>query len=125
MNLDIKKLVAEIHAVNHERRTEEIFYALHRQYPPPNSRDPVFKAWWESWKQYKLRFSTQRATQLYALRAHSRGRLHIKKEWIPTCDAWGELKLVERDMEWQTKLIAPILKDFQVTEEPGIQATGT
>jgi hypothetical protein len=50
-------------------------------------------------------------TILYSLRAHSHGKLHIQKQWLPN-RIDGNLILVERDMKDQSDLIEPYAIKF-------------
>jgi len=53
----------------------------------------------------------------YAIAAQSRGRLSIKKMWIPLCDATGGRQLVEFTQEMQVELIGDAWKEFEL---PGL-----
>lgn len=137
MALDIKRLVAEIHAVNHERKHRVLLAALYKTSPAADTRSTDWGAYWKAHRDYEARFGTDRATKLYSLRAHARGRLHMTKEWW-TCDEAGhsvhvcrnqvydgvtalahapQWHLVQRTMEDQAKLVEDIAKEFELPEE--------
>jgi hypothetical protein len=51
-------------------------------------------------------------TILYSLKAHSHGKLHIKKRWESTFKSDGLQTLMEKTMEDQAKLISPYASLF-------------
>ena len=53
---------------------------------------------------------------LYALMAHSRNRLAMKKMWIPRGDTSGELDSVEFTKEMQKELVGDAWKEFLLPE---------
>lgn len=92
----------------------------------------VISAWYrdELPKQYTA-YWRERATRLYALTAHSRGRLHIRRQRLSGDEhgLWamrggtGPTPIVERDAAWQERLIADIAPEF-AREEALAQAVG-
>lgn len=61
--------------------------------------------------------TAEEATLLYSLMAHSRGRLHIKKQWVPTYAADGGRRLETRDMQWQEGFVSHIAAQFVLEED--------
>ena len=112
--IDKKKLRAAIKEVNANRKNPKTFGE-----PPPlfvageNSVNPARRPYWEEVHAYRNANSAERATLLYSLMAHSRGKQHIQKEWVPTYLADGSQKLVTRTLEDQEKLVAGVLKEFE------------
>lgn len=119
MNLDKKKLRAAIAEINHRRRTD--FRPKWPTMKLPIDADPEMRqAYGDAWKAYyeeERRSTAQWATLLYSLQAHSRGRLHIHKLWVPICDASGCQRLEARTMEDQAKLISGVAVLFEKTPE--------
>jgi hypothetical protein len=112
MQIDKMKLRAEIKRVEAARKTG--------QEPPYPHKQPI--AAHQAWRREIQRLSASGVTGLYALMAHSRGRLHITKEWVPTCDATGGLKLVTRDLAHQEGLVQGLVEEFAAVPEP-VQAS--
>lgn len=50
---------------------------------------------------------------LYAIAAQGRGRLSIKKVWVPLCDSTGGRQLIEFTQEMQAELIGDAWKEFE------------
>lgn len=63
--------------------------------------------------------SAERATLLYSLRSHLRGRLHITHQYVQEKGTDGSCKEVcyPRTMEDQEKLVAPLWAEFRMTDE--------
>lgn len=114
MNIDKKKLREAIAEINHRRKTGYEVKWPHR--PDYKTPEDYLKAL-GIYNRESKRSTPEWATQLYSLQAHSRGRLHVRKEWVPTYAADGGLKLVVRTMEDQAKLIAPLLAEFEMSAE--------
>ncbi len=68
----------------------------------------------ESWKAFHARHSPEGLTLLYSLMAHSRGRLHVAKRWVPVTNAPRVLET--RTLADQAVLIASVLKEFDLPD---------
>jgi hypothetical protein len=64
-----------------------------------------------------------RATRLYSLMAATRGRLHVRWEWVPDRGPEGRLKKVERTWADQDGLIARDVDDFLDASKPQVDFT--
>lgn len=53
---------------------------------------------------------------LYAIAAKIRGKLTMKKKWVPRCDATGGRELVGFTQEMQNQLIGDAWKEFVLPE---------
>lgn len=120
MNLDKKKLREAIAEISQRRRQGYTTKEVWPTWPPYPQSAEARQAYADGIAAYQKdvqRSSAEWATRLCALMAHSRGHLHIVKEWVPTNGADGALKLVERTMEDQAKLVDGIAAEFEKTPE--------
>lgn len=110
--IDKKKLRTAIRVVSCNRKNPVQF-----KEPPPlfidGKLNPEHSAYWAARRGHEKANSAERATALCSLMAHSRGKLHVQKEWVPTYLSDGSQKLVTRTMEDQEKLIAAVAKEFE------------
>lgn len=112
MLIDKKKLRAAINEVSRNRKN-----------PKPMGEPPALfidgklnsehGKFWKEYHAYKDANSAERATALCSLMAHSRGKLHVQKEWVPTYLPDGSQKLVTRTLADQEKLVAAVAKEFE------------
>lgn len=61
--------------------------------------------------------SAKRATLLYSLRSHLRGRLHITHQYVQQPGPLGLYKVESRTMNDQAALVAPLWTEFAMTDE--------
>lgn len=69
-------------------------------------------------------FTASERQILYAISAHSRGRLSMKKMWIPRGGADGGRMLAEFTLEMQAEMIGDAWKEFERPErvQPQVEA---
>ncbi len=127
--LDIAKLKAEMKVVEAEvRRLKAVF----RESGQPNL----------TWRvRSSLSAEQSRATLLYSIRAHHRGRLHLKerflrevraeeakaraaaeKKGLPLPEPLTDAQALAKAMEKQAKMAVPHLVDWQKKEEAAVAA---
>lgn len=121
MNIDKKKLKEAIAEINRRRKFDYWPRAPQwKDYPDYNTSEATRKKYYADLLVYQAdaaRSTAEWATLLYSLQAHSRGYLHMVKQWVPTYGADGGQRLVSYTMDDQTKLIAPLLAEFEMTAE--------
>jgi len=61
----------------------------------------------------RFEYYASRATTLYCIAAHSRGRLHMTKLRVPLNDASGRTEVIPFTMEMQERLIGELWKEFE------------
>lgn len=143
MRIDTKKLKAEIRYLNHERNNGFPDCPVYSGPPAPaRRREPVpesmedftkrFEAEYPIWQKlygeylkrdytYQKRTGVQRATLLYSLAAHLRGKVHAQVEYLNDCT--GALVRHERNYEDQEKMLtkAGLFSEFELpVDEYGV-----
>ena len=117
MNIDREKLRAAIREINQQRKGGN-----RPKWPdsPTDWRDAeqmkAYRAGVAACDAFNNQFNAYRATQLYSLKAHLRGKLHITKRWFPNFQEDGGRILTEQGVAEQEALIAPLLKEFELKE---------
>lgn len=110
MNIDIKKLKAAILEMNAARKAG----------PPQITqfgfdwwRDPELVLRYDAERKvlaaWEAQYNPGRATALYSLRSHLRGRLHVKARWELVA---GRRQKVEKTLADQEQLIGQISQEF-------------
>lgn len=108
--IDTKKLRQAIAELNIQRNNKENGYPTR---PPSGCSNEEFYTYFRAWYDHDKKYGIKRANVLYSMAAECHKKLHIKKQWIATCDADGGLVLVEKTHEDQLKLIGEAWKEFK------------
>lgn len=111
--IDKKKLRAAINEVSRNRKNPQALGEAPALFLPGGGVNPEHRTYWAKVHDYRKANSAERATALCSLMAHSRGKLHVQKEWVPTYQSDGSQKLVTRTLADQEKLIAAVAKEFE------------
>ncbi len=121
--ISTKRLRAAITKVNNARKFGIGLPTVPGECPHGSSMEQR-QAWIDSFISYRREsqlVSAKRATILYSLRSHLRGRLHITHQYVQeTTNVYtGATKEVcyKRTMEDQAKLVEDAMAEFQMTPE--------
>lgn len=114
MNIDKQKLKAAIREINANRKAGNTVMVPEWKDAMTDAERQAWNDAWAAYQNWELQNGALRATILYSIMAHSRGRLHVKKCWEPTYGTDGGLKLVEKTFEDQLQLISGVLPEFTI-----------
>lgn len=121
MRYDIKQLVQDIHDLERVQKSRKrgdlaaprpIPFSWPTMWLLPQTEQAAIRASWRTWQTGRdlILLAKPELTQLYQMRAHLRGRLHMKLQRFDTGT------VVEWDLAGQARVAEPLLRRYERAE---------